>query len=60
VIGSNHVDAMTTAIPELLAEVPGTNPPTDTETRINEAIRRGAPFERDGHGVRWWIGGCTW
>lgn len=37
-----------------------TNPPTDTAGRIESAVKRGAPFTRDGDGVRWWIGGRTW
>lgn len=40
-----------------LASLPVVNPPTDTESRIEAAVKRGAPFAREGHGVRWWIGG---
>jgi hypothetical protein len=37
-----------------------TSPPTDTESRLAQAMERGAPFRLDGDGVRWWVGGCTW
>lgn len=43
-----------------LASLSVVNPPTDTEGRVMAAIERGAPFVRDGDGVRWWIGGSTW
>lgn len=42
-----------------LSSLTVTNPPTDTASRIEAAVKRGAPFHRDGDGVRWWVGGCT-
>lgn len=35
------------------------NPPTDTQHRLESAVKRGAPFAIDGS-VAWWVGGHTW